>query len=196
MKSLLTLKHDGRITFLRDPESLGLLLYEIVDLADRNDGEVLLNDIGSLASDLGYSGSLARLRFFLLTRKFVSEVEKGKRFYLQEMNREAIRQFFVTHQSSFGPRQLNPAEQRLLFQLECANGSEVERTLLQVMKYIALILLALEHLPQLEARVEGKLASAELSQFIAVERVRWLHFQIKKLEAEATVWSNQLGNEM
>lgn len=187
MKKLLLSNQREKVSFLHDPEALGLLLHEIVEIADRSRGEVHINNLEYSARDLGYQGSLAGLRRVLIGRGFITEVEKYKRFYLQELNREAIQLFFSKHRLLFSRKVLSEADRSFLYADSCVGGTEAERMLLRVMKSLTTMLGEMERIPLIESRLLACLAMSEFSYFVAFDRVRWLHKKLGRLEAESLV---------
>ncbi len=187
MKKLLLSNQREKVSFLHDPEALGLLLHEIIEIANHSRGEVHIENLEYSARDLGYHGSLAELRRVLIGRGFVTEVEKYKRFYLQELNREAIQLFFSRHRLLFSRKVLDETDRSLLYTDSCVGGTEAERVLLRVMKALTTMLGEMEQIPLIESRLFAYLAMSEFSYFVSFDRVRWLRSKLRQLEAECVL---------
>ena len=162
------------IEFFDDPEALGCLLHEVIYLTTKTrHGEVLIGEISESAKQLGYRGAVAPVRSLLLANGFVSEIERGSIFRIQEENREIIEHFFDTHQSLFERRGLTVLEEVSLFEHVGPGGSAVEVALTQVMRSISFMLDVLHTLPELHEDARKSLALSEIEHFIAFERVKW-----------------------
>ncbi len=184
MKALSGVEQKDRVSFIRDPEALACLLHELLDIATQSSGEILIEEIEHAARSLGYHGSLSGLRRILMDKGFVSEVEKRKRYYLQEINREAIEHFFSKHESLFSSRRMDAVDRAVLFDRDSIGGTKAEVMLLQVMRITGFMNEELHFLSRLDSETRSQLAFAEASCFMAHERVEWFQEQILLVSAE------------
>jgi hypothetical protein len=196
MKMQLIVRQERGVSFTRDPEALGLLLYEILEMADQSGGEVLVKEAYGAAHQLGYRGSPSGFRRLLIARGFVCEVEKHQRFFLQEMNREAIQQFLKTHQELFAGKHLDEYERSLLFSSVTNGGTEADMLLVWVMKSLSTLLEGLQKLSLLESKVRTHTALSEINHFLALDRVRWYHEQVKQLQCRVEGLENNPSSQV
>lgn len=190
MRTLLTLQRESWVSFVRDPEALGCLLYEIADIAAHAEGEVLHQEIATVVRHLGYTGSIASVRRMLLSKGFLSEIEKCHRYYLHESNKEAMNFFFERYAPAFRGIHLSDAERTLLFEVSHVGGTDAEEMLMRVMKHLSLLLDEFRQLTKIESQVYTTLAKEEASHCVALERVKWCIERLHEIASTATLVSS------
>jgi len=184
MKALLTLKSVG-VSFAHDPGALACLLHEITRLATQSSGEVLIDAVGQAAKGLGYQGPVSGVRRLLIAKGFLSEAQKGKQFFLHDVNHEAIQNFFKEHEALLVSKRLSDIERISIFGSEGVGGTKAEDVLVRVMKALSVLLEELSDLSSLEKNVRLTMAEHETVRFIAVERVQWCTERMNTFYSEA-----------
>lgn len=174
------------ISFILDPEALGCLLHEILDLFAGSDGTISTQSVFLSARSLGYQGPASAVRRLLVGKCFVSDAEKGKTFHLHEINRTAIENFFRTHERNFESRLLDSREKDHIFETSGAGGSHVEVMMVRVMRFLSVLLGELRFVSAVESKTFTNLSELEIAHFVQIEHVEWCqqHFDevAKKLD--------------
>ncbi len=183
-RTLLTLQCEDSVSFKKDPEALGCLLYEIIVRTTSTSDEVHIDAINHAARSLGYHGSINAVRRLLLSKGFLSEIEKGHRFSLQEVNRKAIQQFFNQHQILFSSRLLSDAEHALIFN-QISGEFTASVVLVRVMQLLGFVLRELETVSMLERNALVGIAVSETDHFVAMDHVQYLAQRLDEISARA-----------
>lgn len=174
MNTRLQLAFTKRETsFFSDPEALGCLLHEILELCTGTDEPISLESVHASAVGLGYRGHATPIRRMLVAKGFLTDAKKGKSFYLHEGNRVAIDHFFHTNEKKFSNTQLSDVEKGHLFHTLGGKGSAVEALLVRVMRFLSILLEELETVSSVERTMISDFSKGETDRFLALEHFNW-----------------------
>ncbi len=194
MKALLTLKGEGHTSFIHDAEALGCLLFDILAFFDKPNTEIMIGEINRLARDLGYQGSINAVRRALLGRNFLTEIERGVRFSLSDVNRVAIATFCKSQPPAFHGLRLTNAERTCLYGSSGFQGSSGEAFLARVMGQLAILNTILSEVPREEKKALSDTAKYMTSDMCMQERVQWYLEKMNLLCKEFDAIELRFGN--
>ncbi len=190
---LLTFQNGKSVSFVHDAEALGCLLYGIMDIASQNRGVVMAEEVEYLARELGYRGSILTVRRLLLSRGYVCEHEKFRRFHLYDANRNSIQGFLQANDARFSGCRLTARDSTLIFERRGTGGTRVEMMMSRIMKHLSVILEELSRIPALDAGTLFSIAEHEVEHFIVMERVEWCSKYCDKLSIETDTMLSEYG---
>ncbi len=181
------------VSFILDPEALGCLLHEILDLFADSNGTISTQSVFLSARSLGYQGPVSAVRRLLVGKCFVSDAEKGKTFHLHEINRTAIENFFRTYERNFESKLLDSREKDHIFETPGAGGSQVEVMMVRVMRFLSMLLSELKPLSALESETFMTLSGLQVANCMQIERVKWYECRLEELNKKLNIVHETLG---
>lgn len=182
MKKLLTLKKSGGISLMQHVEMFGLLLYDILDFFDKGNEEILVGEIDTFVSQLGYQGTLSSVHDMLLCNDFLTKIEAGNRYILSNSNRSAIECFFLKHKNEFEGNRLTDIEYAHILGSSGIQGSRAEALLAQVMGSLAFLMDTLLQIPSIESSIRAEIVEHATKSLILMERAKWKTERLYQLD--------------
>lgn len=161
------------LSFSSDPEAMGCLLHEILELSTQSEGYISVESVYASATGLGYRGPMTAVRRLLVAKGFLTDAEKGKSFCMHEGNRAAINHFFHMNEKKFSNTQLTDVEKGHLFRTMGGKGSAVEALLVRVMRFLSILLEELETVSSVERTMISDFSKGETDRLLALEHLNW-----------------------
>jgi hypothetical protein len=161
------------VSFQDDPQALGLLLLEILEMTRRNNRDISASEISMAAKNLGYRGSFPAVFDLLLAQGFLSRSKNG-RYAITGTNDAAIRRFNLEYEVLFASPCLSESERTLLFESIGINGTGPERMALRVARLLAELNQELSSVSLLRLRNLESISRHEATLAIGLQRLPWL----------------------